>query len=148
MSETLKGFRRAARLSNSAISCSFAVLLFCAANAVAQAPQPTIPGSSISQEIMLRIMEAEDEKRWDSNLSILLSEPNAAVRQRVALAAGRICDEGAVPILANLLAKDQNAHVRQIAAFAFGEIEAATGANALIAILSNTQQSGPVRARA
>ncbi len=148
MSETLKGYRPAPRISNCAASCSFAVILFCAANSAAQAPQPTIPSSSISQETMLRIVQAEDERRWDNNLSILLSEPNAAIRQRAALAAGRIGDEGAVPMLADLLAKDQNEDVRQIASFALGEIEGASGADALIAVLSNTQQSGPVRARA
>src|ERR1700741_3286595 len=130
MSETSKGLR-AVRISNCAVSCAFALSLFCVTTGLAQGPQST-PGSSVSQETMLVILQAEDERRGDHPLSLLLSESDAVVRQRAALAAGRIGDESAVPMLANLLAKDQNQEVRQIAAFALGEIESVKGADSLI----------------
>src|SRR5436190_11315296 len=48
---------------------------------------------SVPDGIMLRIVRAEDERRWDNDLSSLLSDGSAAVRRRAALAGGRIGDE-------------------------------------------------------
>jgi cyclophilin family peptidyl-prolyl cis-trans isomerase/HEAT repeat protein len=102
----------------------------------------------IPEEIMLRIVRAEDERRWDaSDLGALFADKNPLVRSRAALAAGRIGDEGAVAPLVELLQKDQNSGVRAMAAFALGEIESAQGADALIAAV-RTSQLPEVRARA
>ncbi len=92
--------------------------------------------SSVSREVLLRIVRAEDERRWDADLSGLLSDRNAAVRARAALAAGRIGDERAVPNLISLLQKDHEAGVRMMAAFALGETESAVAGDALAAELS------------
>ena len=79
--------------------------------------------------------------------AISLTSPNAAVRKRAALAAGRIGDEDSIPALTNLLEKDKDAGVRSMAAFALGEVESATGANALVTVLKNTSAAGELRAR-
>ncbi|HEV2911728.1 MAG TPA: peptidylprolyl isomerase [Pyrinomonadaceae bacterium] len=114
-------------------------------SAPGQAAQST--ARALSEEIMLRIVRAEDERRWDGSLSPLLSDRSARVRRRAALAAGRIGDERAVPSLVTLLQTDRDAGVRAMAAFALGEVEAASGADALMAALNRAAESGEVRAR-
>jgi cyclophilin family peptidyl-prolyl cis-trans isomerase/HEAT repeat protein len=95
---------------------------------------------------LLKIVKAEDERRWDADLRDLFSSPNALVRKRAALAAGRIGDESSIDALTNLLEKDADPGVRAMAAFALGEVESEVGANALLAQLKN--KSGPVELRA
>jgi cyclophilin family peptidyl-prolyl cis-trans isomerase/HEAT repeat protein len=101
----------------------------------------------ISPATLLLITKVEDERRWDDDLRNLLSSPNAAVRRRAALAAGRIGNEGSVAALANLLETDNDAGVRSMAAFALGEVESAAGANVLLTTLKNTSVTGELRAR-
>ena len=102
---------------------------------------------SIPAAVMLRIVRAEDERRWDSDLQTLLADKSAEIRRRAALATGRIGDEQAVTSLAELLGKDSDENVRAMAAFALGEIESATGGEALLAELG--KERGPaIRARA
>lgn len=97
--------------------------------------------------VSLRILKAEDERRWDTDLKELLANPSAAIRKRAALAAGRIGNEDSVSALAGLL-KDADTDVRAMAAFAIGEVEAASGADSLLAILKSTNEPLIVRARA
>ena len=97
--------------------------------------------------VQLRILKAEDERRWDTDLRELLSNSNAAIRKRAALAAGRIGNEDSVSALAGLL-KDADTDVRAMAAFAIGEVEAASGADAMLAVLKKTDEAVIVRARA
>jgi cyclophilin family peptidyl-prolyl cis-trans isomerase len=104
-------------------------------------------GDPVSKILLLRIVRAEDERRWDDDLRSLLSARNAAVRERAALAAGRIGDEAAVAGLVQLLQKDDDPDVRAMAAFALGEIESSQGADALIAVLKDNRDFQP-RARA
>ena len=114
-----------------------------AASARAAAKSKPVP-----EEIKLRILRAEDERRWDaSDLGALFADKNPAVRARAALAAGRIGDEGAVAPLVALLQKDVDAGVRAWAAFALGETESAQGADALTEAL-RTSPNTWVRARA
>ncbi|HET9711803.1 MAG TPA: peptidylprolyl isomerase [Pyrinomonadaceae bacterium] len=103
---------------------------------------------SIPPATLLLITKVEDQRRWDDDLRNLLSSPNAAVRRRAALAAGRIGNEGSVAALANLLETDPDAGVRSMAAFAIGEVESAKGANVLVTTLKNTNAAGELRARA
>ena len=98
--------------------------------------------------VQLRILKAEDERRWDADLKGLLADSNPAIRKRAALAAGRIGNEDSVSALANLLQQDKDTDVRAMAAFAIGEVEAATGADPLLAVLKNTSEPLIVRARA
>ena len=97
--------------------------------------------------VQLRILKAEDERRWDKDLEELLSNANPAIRERAALAAGRIGNEECVSALAGLL-KDANRDVRAMAAFGLGEVEAANGADPLLAVLKDANESVIVRARA
>jgi cyclophilin family peptidyl-prolyl cis-trans isomerase/HEAT repeat protein len=93
-------------------------------------------------------MQFEDERRWDESLSKLLSDPNAAVRVRAALAAGRIGNDQAVTPLSSLMKDDKDGSVRAMAAFAIGEIEAASGAPPLIEASKNSSETPEVRRRA
>ena len=97
--------------------------------------------------IILRIVEAEDKRLWNDNLSLLLRVGSRSVIKRAALAAGRIGDEAAVPALVSLLQNDKDHDVRAMAVFALGEIESATAGEALVAELAKREDSN-VRARA
>jgi cyclophilin family peptidyl-prolyl cis-trans isomerase/HEAT repeat protein len=103
------------------------------------------PGSS---QIILRIIRAEDERRWNDDLASLLKDQDARLRKRAALALGRIGDERALPALSESLQTDKDGDVRQMSAFAIGEIESPAGVDALVAVLDDTRQPGAVRARA
>ncbi len=104
--------------------------------------------TAIPTNTLLRIMRAEDERRWDLNVNVLLGAKYPITRKRAALALGRIGDERAGPALVEALQADTDQDVRQMAAFALGEIESPLGMDALISVLENTRESGEVRARA
>lgn len=91
----------------------------------------------VSRILLVRIIRAEDERRWDDDLRGLFSARNANVRKRAALAAGRIGNEAAVNELVELFQKDDEAEVRAMAAFALGEVESPLGADALVNSLKN-----------
>jgi len=97
-------------------------ILFAAAVSFAQVPVP----------VGVQILKAEDARRYDSVLEKLLASPDASIRMRAALAAGRIGKKEAVEPLAAMLAKDASADVRAMAAFAIGEIESPAGSEALL----------------
>ena len=107
----------------------------------------SVTGFAQKNGALLRIVKAEDERRWDPDLKELLTDSNAATRKRAALAAGRIGNEESVSTLAGLL-KDADTDVRAMAAFAIGEVEAANGADPLLAILKRANEPINVRARA
>jgi cyclophilin family peptidyl-prolyl cis-trans isomerase/HEAT repeat protein len=134
-----------------ALACAL-VLLWQSAAAGQKKQQPperaakAMAARAIPDEVMLRILRAEDERRWEaSDLGVLLFDRDARVRRRAALAAGRIGDERAVASLISLLQNDKETTVRAMAAFALGETESATAADALLAQLSS--KSDDVRAR-
>lgn len=101
----------------------------------------------VAKAILLRIVKAEDERRWDGALRFLLTSSNSAVRRRAALAAGRIGNEGALAELTKLLRQDEEPAVRAMAAFAIGEIESEKGAAALLEVLKTATETAEVRAR-
>ena len=105
------------------------------------------PAEGVSQDVALRILRAEDERRWDEELLALLFNRSLEVRKRAALAAGRIGDERAVGPLATLLMTDRVMSVRAMAAFALGETESAKAVDALSTALK-ASESTQVRARA
>ena len=91
--------------------------------------------------IEIAILKAEDARRYDKTIEDFLASPNATVRARAALAAGRIGDAAAVTPLVGLL-KDPTMRVRETAAFAIGEIESITAADAIAAaITKNSEQN-------
>jgi cyclophilin family peptidyl-prolyl cis-trans isomerase/HEAT repeat protein len=104
--------------------------------------------AQVPQAILLRITQAEDERRWDNELRQLLAHRDAAVRRRAALAVGRIGNEDSVSALTDLLKKDPDASVRAMAAFALGEVESITAADALVEVVKNDAERGELRARA
>ncbi len=122
------------------------VVLFTTASA--QQPHLNRPVSAIPTNVLLRIMRAEDERRWDQDLASLLADKSAPVRRRAALAMGRIGDDRAVPALVELFKTESDPDVRQMIAFAIGEIESPDGADALIEVLGDTRAPGEMRARA
>ena len=109
--------------------------------------RPEIDNRSVPEALLLRIIQAEDERRWDGDLRDLMTRNRSPVRRRAALAAGRIGSEESVPELTKLLQKDINVDVRSMAAFAMGESESEAGTNALLAVI-NSSVPGEVRARA
>jgi cyclophilin family peptidyl-prolyl cis-trans isomerase/HEAT repeat protein len=104
--------------------------------------------SQVPMPVLLRITQAEDERRWDNDLSTLLSHRNAAIRKRAALAAGRIGNEDSVVALVNLLKLDTDPSVRAMAAFALGEVERVAAAEALTAVVKKSDEPAEIRARA
>ena len=131
------------------VQLSLCLALMIVASHARAGAQPLPPPAPIPTSLMLRIVRAEDERRWDTDLQTLLADKNADVRRRAALAAGRIGDERAVPNLISLLQKDGDLSVRAMAAFALGEVESAGAADALVAVLSlNQREPAEIRARA
>jgi cyclophilin family peptidyl-prolyl cis-trans isomerase/HEAT repeat protein len=102
----------------------------------------------IQTGVLVQIVKAEDERRYDSVLENLMKNRNARIRTRAALAAGRIGNEAAIPSLTNLLEKDSSEETRAMAAFALGEIESIKSADAILRILNDTKTAESVRARA
>jgi cyclophilin family peptidyl-prolyl cis-trans isomerase/HEAT repeat protein len=95
----------------------------------------------------MRIVRAEDERRWDKDVRDLLSARSSVVRRRAALAAGRIGNEDSVADLIKLMGHDDEMDVRAMAAFALGEVESASAADALLEVLASSKEP-LVRARA
>lgn len=89
----------------------------------------------------VQILKAEDSRTYDAKLEALLKSPNAAVRVRAALAAGRIGDAAAVPALVKLLNGDASEKVREMAAFALGEVESIDAADAIRIALGETAKA-------
>lgn len=135
-------------LSRSLQITAFALLL--SVSLFAQKTKLPVPvsGGAILTEDMVKIVKAEDERRWDKTLEKFLQDPSAAVRKRAALAAGRIGDEASVPVLSSLLETDADAQVRVMAAFALGETEVKEAADAVLKALTNEKENDEVRARA
>lgn len=102
--------------------------------------------TSVPHNLLLQIVRAEDERRWDNDVRNLLSARSAVVRKRAALAAGRIGSEDSVVDLIKLLQHDDEMDVRAMAAFALGEVESASAAEALLEVLGSSKEP-QVRAR-
>ena len=130
------------------ILCTALLLVALSITGLAQQKKspPRTSAGAIPAGVLLRIIKAEDERRWSDDLSGLLADQDANVRRRAALVAGRIGDERAVPLLADMVLMDSDVEVRQMSAFALGEIESPGGGYALTSVLKNT--SAPGRARA
>ena len=120
----------------------FALLICISLTSVTFGQKRTVPPSTL-----LLITKAEDARRWDDDLRKLFSSPNALVRKRAALAAGRIGNEDSIASLTELLEKDSDPGVRAMATFAIGEVESEKGANALVAVLKNGSSSVELKAR-
>lgn len=119
---------------------------FLAANVAGQTPATKNSRDQIPPNILLQIIRAEDERRWDDKLQSLLAHPDANVRKRVALAAGRIGDGRAAVTLDEMLLQDRDPEVRKMVAFALGEMETLSGAFAVISVLKDPYKPGRAQA--
>jgi cyclophilin family peptidyl-prolyl cis-trans isomerase/HEAT repeat protein len=154
MDNNLQMEKQDKRFSSVCAVAVFACALICGSLGEARAQQRNTqrqpkPASlkPVPDEVTLRIMRAEDERRWDNDLGVLLFDKDARVRERAALAAGRIGDERAVASLVALLQTDGEASVRAMAAFALGEMESASGAASLADVAQKAKETAEVRAR-
>src|SRR5213083_2761863 len=97
---------------------------------------PVVGGKRVPDADLIKIVKAEDARRFDGVLAGYLKSTNPAVRSRAALAAGRIGNDAAVDALTDLMVPDNNGDedmdVRAMAAFAVGEIESIKAAPTLI----------------
>ena len=107
---------------------------------------PAVP-AQVPIATQIRILKAEDERRYDNTLEDLLKNPNASIRTRAALAAGRIGDEKAIPALAAMLEADASEDARAMAAFALGETESMLASDAVLKALNDKNTPDAVLAR-
>ena len=106
-----------------------------AAPVVEQAPPPTV-----FEQKMRWILTLEDQRQLrggGGDLLNLLTDPEARVRRRSALAVGRVRLAEGVTALSNVLYNDTDPEVRQMAAFAMGLIGDASAAAALTTALTD-----------
>jgi len=95
--------------------------------------------SQIPVETLVRILKAEDARRYDQTLEVLTRDKAEAIQLRAILAVGRIGDVRAVSPLTSLLTNG-TPKVREMAAFALGEIESSQADDALLQALKNEKQ--------
>src|SRR4029078_10350965 len=116
-------------------------------NLMAQAGTKPPPDKTIPKPVLIQIIQAEDQRRWDNELKTLLTNSDPAIRSRATLAVGRIGAEDSVTSLTHLLSEDKSPEVRSTAAFALGEIESIAAMDALLQALKHEGESNLVRAR-
>ena len=100
---------------------------------------PTAPVAVFEQK-MRWILQLEDQRQLrggGGDLVALLSDNEARIRRRAALAIGRVKLAEPIPALTTLMQSDADAEVRQMAAFAMGLIGDAAAAPALTAALTD-----------
>ena len=115
------------------------LLISCGPKAAAPVADPTPPPTVFEQK-MRWILQLEDERQLrggGGDLLTLVRDPEARVRRRAALAAGRVKLPEAIAALTTTLQSDSDAEVRQMAAFAMGLIGDAGAAPALLAALTD-----------
>lgn len=118
---------------------SVALLLFAAACAPAagtapgRAPAPSrAPVVAGSPDVAARLLRLEDRREYDAaTIEAAATSASSADRRRAALAAGRIHDRRAVPLLGRLLA-DADSSVAATAAFALGQVGDTTAVPLLV----------------
>jgi cyclophilin family peptidyl-prolyl cis-trans isomerase/HEAT repeat protein len=111
--------------------------------------RPTRTSVAVPPNIHARIIQLEDERNLNGDeLTGLLKHRTAAVRERAALAIGRIGDKRGTDALIAMLEHEGAEPARAMAAFALGEMEDARAVSALMAIVEREKESLSVRARA
>lgn len=119
-------------------SIAFVILFVFSVNHFAQIPT----------NILVQIVKAEDERRWDATLENLLKSPNAKIRERAVLAIGRIGEENSLSALEQILRTEKDEKVRTMIMFAIGEIESSKGAETILQTLQTRNESPEIIARA
>lgn len=117
-----RGRGRAARVAAATLATGLALA------ACASAP-PTVPGpererralSDAEVDAVAMLLRLEDHRLYEpARFEALADDASTEVRRRTAVAAGRIGDPAAVPLLTRMLARDPSPGVRADAAFALG----------------------------
>jgi cyclophilin family peptidyl-prolyl cis-trans isomerase/HEAT repeat protein len=129
------------------------ILIFlCVASLVSQVAgdeQAKSARQAVPPGIHIRIIQLEDERNLNGDELIgLLKHQAPEMRERAALAIGRIGDKRGTEPLIKVLQSDEVETVRAMAAFALGEIEDARAASALLEVVNSSNGSLTVRARA
>jgi cyclophilin family peptidyl-prolyl cis-trans isomerase/HEAT repeat protein len=94
--------------------------------------------AQVPLNVHIQIAKAEDARRYDKSIEKLLSSTNVAIRERAALAAGRIGDEAAIPALEKMLEENlKNPKLLATAAFSIGEIESVKGAAIILDVMKS-----------
>jgi len=105
--------------------------------------------SRIPVSVHARILELEDKRSLgNGELKALLDDPNPAIRQRAALAIGRIGDKASTADLNATLKSEKIASVRSMIAFGLGEIEDPAAIDTLLETLKNKSEAANVISRA
>jgi cyclophilin family peptidyl-prolyl cis-trans isomerase/HEAT repeat protein len=111
----------------------------CGPKAATPVVNPTPPPTVFEQK-MRWILQLEDQRQLrggGGDLLTLLSDQEARIRRRSALAAGRVKLPEAIPALTTTLQSESDPEVRQMAAFAMGLIGDAAAAPALMTALTD-----------
>ena len=111
----------------------------CGPKAATPVVNPTPPPTAFEQK-MRWILQLEDQRQLrggGGDLLTLLTDHEARVRRRSALAAGRVKLPEAIPALTTALQSEADPEVRQMAAFAMGLIGDAAAAPALMTALTD-----------
>lgn len=107
-----------------------------------------ISAQSIPPSLHARIIQLEDERNLNSDeLAKLLKHTSPKVRERAALAIGRIGDKRGTAALIELLQTEKDESVRAMTAFALGEMEDVAAVPALLEFLTPGKYPIFVRAR-
>src|SRR5262245_7877900 len=105
-------------------------------------------GQAASPDPYTRIIQLEDERSLgNGELEALLQHKLPAVRNRAALAIGRIGDKRGTSALLKALETATTLQFRLITVFALGEMEDAQAAPVLLNLLEGKTQTGELRAR-
>ena len=124
------------RISRPPLGFLFLLSLSCATSG-GKRGGPDLPDPLSRTEALARILVLEDSRSLGEGLLLgLLHAEDPAIRRRAVLAAGRIGDTLAVPLLIQRL-RDPEVEVRRTTAFALGLIGSPEAAPALIALLGD-----------
>ncbi|MDX2041673.1 MAG: peptidylprolyl isomerase [Acidobacteriota bacterium] len=108
----------------------------------------SVAAQSIPPSLHARIIQLEDERNLNGDeLAKLLKHASPKVRERAALAIGRIGDKRGTAALLELLQSEKDESVRAMTAFALGEIEDVAAVPALLEFLTPGKYPIAVRAR-
>ncbi|HUF03278.1 MAG TPA: peptidylprolyl isomerase [Aridibacter sp.] len=103
--------------------------------------------AQVPDSVRLEIIKAEDSRTAGPSLFALLTDKRPEVRERAALALGRIGEDASVAAVEKLLA-DPSGDVAAMAAFALGEIESPNAAASILSVLKNEKTTDKLRAAA
>jgi len=103
--------------------------------------------AQIGRDSLVRIVTLEDSRTYDIQLERMMKTGSKAQRLRAILAAGRIGDERAIPLLSTMVT-GPDAEIASQAAFALGEIESVKAKEAILLAIKKPSRSRTVAMRA